>query len=88
MCGRRHPTPLVGNVRKPGVVPWQERKSARGKPKTPCLSQMRRGDVVTPREVGNCPRDFEDTMKRSRAASTHAATTDEDSPGRSPVSFS
>ncbi len=28
-CGRPHPTPIVGNVRKPGVLPWRERKRAR-----------------------------------------------------------
>jgi len=38
VCGRPHPTPLVGNVRKPGVLPWRERKSARGKPKTICTA--------------------------------------------------
>jgi transposase-like protein len=38
VCGRPHPTPLVGNVRKPDVLPWCERKSARGKPKTICTA--------------------------------------------------
>jgi len=31
VCGRPHSTPLVGNARKPGVLPWREHKSARGK---------------------------------------------------------
>ena len=38
VCGRPHPTPLWGNVRKPGVLPWSERKSPRGKPKTICTA--------------------------------------------------
>jgi transposase-like protein len=38
VCGRPHPTPLAGNVRKPGVLPWRERKSARGKRKTICTA--------------------------------------------------
>ena len=38
VCGRPHPTPLVGNVRKPGVLPWRERKSPRGRPKTICTA--------------------------------------------------
>ena len=36
--GRPHPTPLAGNVRKPGVLPWRERKSVRGTPKTICTA--------------------------------------------------
>jgi IS1 family transposase/transposase-like protein len=38
VCGRPHPTPLLGNVRKAGVLPWRERKCARGKPKTICTA--------------------------------------------------
>lgn len=38
ICGRPHPTPLVGNIRKPGIVPWRERKSQRGRPKTICTA--------------------------------------------------
>ena len=38
VCGRAHSTPLVGNVRKPGAVPWRERKSTRGRPKTLCTA--------------------------------------------------
>jgi len=38
VCGRPHPTPLIGNIRKPGVLPWCERKSTRGKPKTICTA--------------------------------------------------
>jgi hypothetical protein len=38
VCGRPHPTPIAGNVRKPGVLPWRERKSSRGKPKTICTA--------------------------------------------------
>ena len=38
VCGRPHPTPHVGNARKPGVLPWRERKSARGKPKRICTA--------------------------------------------------
>lgn len=30
-CGRLPPTPLWGNVCKPGVLPWSERKSPRDK---------------------------------------------------------
>ena len=37
-CGRPHPAPLIGNIRKPGVLPWPERKSTRGKPKTLCTA--------------------------------------------------
>lgn len=38
VCGRPHPTPLIGNNRKPGILPWPERKSARGRPKTICTA--------------------------------------------------
>ena len=38
VCGRPHPTSLWGNNRKPGVLPWRERKSRRGKPKTVCTA--------------------------------------------------
>ncbi len=38
MCGWPHPTPLWGNGRKAGVLPWSERKSPRGKPKTICTA--------------------------------------------------
>jgi transposase-like protein len=38
VCGRPHPTPLVGHVRQPGVLPWCERKSSRGRPKTICTA--------------------------------------------------
>jgi hypothetical protein len=38
MCGRPHPTPLMGNVRRPGVLPWRERKSLRGRRKTICTA--------------------------------------------------
>jgi len=38
VCGRPHSTPLVGNVRKPGVLPWRERKSPRGRLKTICTA--------------------------------------------------
>jgi IS1 family transposase/transposase-like protein len=38
VCGRPHPTPIAGNVRQPGVPPWCERKSQRGKPKTICTA--------------------------------------------------
>jgi len=38
VCGRPHPTPLWGNVRQPGVLPWSERKSRRGQPKTICTA--------------------------------------------------
>jgi hypothetical protein len=38
VCGRPHPTPLIGNARKPGVLPWSERKSKRGRPKTICTA--------------------------------------------------
>jgi len=31
-----------------------------------CLGQVRRGDVVAPRQVGNRPRDFENAVERSR----------------------
>jgi hypothetical protein len=30
--------PLVGNVRKPGALPWRERKSTGGKPKAICTA--------------------------------------------------
>jgi hypothetical protein len=36
--GARIPDPLAGNVRKPGVRPWSERKSPRGRPKTICTA--------------------------------------------------
>ena len=40
VCGRPHPTPLVGNICKPGVLPWRERKSTRGtlRAKTLCTA--------------------------------------------------
>jgi len=38
VCGRPHPTPLLGNTRQPGVLPWRERKSKRGRPKTICTA--------------------------------------------------
>jgi len=38
VCGRPHPTPLWGNPRKPGVLPWRERKSRRGRRKTICTA--------------------------------------------------
>ncbi len=38
VCGRPHPTPIVGNLRKAGVLPWSERKNPRGKPKTICTA--------------------------------------------------
>jgi IS1 family transposase/transposase-like protein len=38
VCGRPHPTPLWGHARKPGVLPWVERKSRRGKPKRICTA--------------------------------------------------
>jgi hypothetical protein len=40
VCGRPHPTPLWGNGRKPGVLPWSERKSRRGtlRAKTVCTA--------------------------------------------------
>ena len=38
VCGRPHPTPFWGNGRKPGVLPWSERKSRRGKLKTVCTA--------------------------------------------------
>jgi hypothetical protein len=38
VCGRPHPTPLWGNPRQAGVLPWNERKSPRGKPKTICTA--------------------------------------------------
>jgi IS1 family transposase/transposase-like protein len=38
VCGRAHPMPLVGNVCKPGVLPWRECKSTRGRPKTLCTA--------------------------------------------------
>jgi len=38
VCGRAHPTPLVGNMCKPGVVPWRERKTTRGRPKALCTA--------------------------------------------------
>jgi hypothetical protein len=43
VCGRPPPTPLVGNSRKPGVVPWLEHKSTRGtlRAKTSCTALYR-----------------------------------------------
>jgi len=40
VCGRPHPTPLWGNVRKPDVRPWSECKSSRGtlRAKTICTA--------------------------------------------------
>jgi hypothetical protein len=38
VCGQPHPTPPWGNSRKPGVLPWSERKSPRGQPKTICAA--------------------------------------------------
>jgi transposase-like protein len=38
VCGRPHPTPLWGNPRKPGILPWRERKSRRGRRKTICTA--------------------------------------------------
>ena len=40
VCGRPHPTPFWGNGRKPGVLPWSERKSRRGtlRAKTVCTA--------------------------------------------------
>jgi hypothetical protein len=119
-----------GKSPRPGL-PCDRRKRSR---------RVRRGDLVTPSQIRNRPRDFEDAMEcpcgelqllhrrpherlagriqpakdsniggplrvsalhttrlsceakrlrcRSRAASTRAATTDDGSPNRSPVSFS
>ena len=38
VCGRPHSTPLWGNPRKPGVIPWSECQSLRGRPKTICTA--------------------------------------------------
>jgi hypothetical protein len=38
VCGRPHPMPIGGHVRKPGVLPRSERKSSRGKRKTICTA--------------------------------------------------
>jgi IS1 family transposase/transposase-like protein len=38
VCRRPHPTPVGGHVCKPGVLPWRERKSSRGKRKTICTA--------------------------------------------------
>jgi IS1 family transposase/transposase-like protein len=38
LCRRPHPTPLLGNVRKPGVKPWPTRKSRRGPAKRVCTA--------------------------------------------------
>ena len=38
LCRRAHPTPLLGNVRKPGIKPWPTRKSRRGPAKRVCTA--------------------------------------------------
>jgi hypothetical protein len=38
VCGRPHPKPFGGHVRKPGVLPGCERKSPRAKRKTICTA--------------------------------------------------
>jgi len=38
VCRRPHPTPLWGNPRQAGVLPWSERKSPRGRRKTICTA--------------------------------------------------
>jgi len=40
VCGQPHPTPLWGNPRQAGVIPWSERKSPRGRPKTICTQSL------------------------------------------------
>lgn len=38
LCRRTHATPLLGNVRKPGVKPWPTRESRRGPAKRVCAA--------------------------------------------------
>jgi hypothetical protein len=38
LCRWPQPTPSGGPVRKPGVLPWRERKTSRGKRKTICTA--------------------------------------------------
>lgn len=52
MCGRAHPTPLVGKIRKPRVLAWRERKNPRGKPKTICTPIAQVAQVLLVVNVG------------------------------------